>query len=166
MKTLICLLTMTFASICCAVDVKPLAPVLMESTFKIEGPTPDGKTSVGTCFIFLVAIPPATNASRIVLVTANHVLADIAGDTATVHLRKKLENGGWRPQPHSIAIRTNATPLWTSHQEADVSALFVELPTDIVNKQRWLARNVLARQQPVQQRAELRHVRRQRDHGI
>ncbi|HMO04224.1 MAG TPA: serine protease [Kiritimatiellia bacterium] len=125
-------------------QVDPLAPILMESTFKIEGPTPNGKTAFGTCFIFLIPNPSDTNSSRIVLVTANHVLGDLAGDTAVVNLRNKTDGGGWTPRQHTITIRTNNTPLWVSHPEADVAALLVQLPVDIVNEQRWLNREYLA----------------------
>ena len=102
MKRLICLLVTLVTSVGAAAEIQTLAPLLMESTFKIEGPTVDGKTAFGTCFIFLVNVPGETNGSRIVLVTANHVLNDITGESATVHLRKKAgeRRMGTTPMAH------------------------------------------------------------------
>ena len=127
-----------------AAVIPSLAPLLMESTFKIEGTSLDGNSSIGSCFIFLVDDPANTNKSRITLVTANHVLSDIGADTATLHLRKKLETGAWKELPVTIPIRTQSVPLWTRHPEADVAAIFVSLPKDIVDSQRWLDAGLLA----------------------
>ena len=72
-------------------DVPPISPLLMESTFKIEGAASDGRGTLGTCFV--LSKPGGTNWGWNILVTANHVLSGIATDEATLHLRQTNEAG-------------------------------------------------------------------------
>lgn len=76
---LVCIVDLTHAE-----TVKEINTALMRCTFKIEGPG-----SMGTCF--LVGQPLTNNPTqlRFVLVTADHVLARMQGEQATVHLRKR-----------------------------------------------------------------------------
>jgi hypothetical protein len=137
-----------FAIVACAAllqaaEVPPIAPLLMESTFKIEGKTKDGKTSFGTCFILLKAIPGTTNIGLIMLITADHVLSDIYGDDATLNLRKKLDNGAYVKSPFSIKIRDKGRALWTRHPEVDVAAILLSLPNDIMASRQWMPEALL-----------------------
>lgn len=132
-----------FATVACAaflraVDVPPIAPLLMESTFKIEGKTKDGKTSFGTCFILLKDIPDNPKLGLNMLITADHVLSDIYGDDATLNLRKKLDNGAYVKNPISIKIRDKGRALWIRHPEVDVAAILVPLPNEIMASHQWL----------------------------
>ncbi len=79
------------ANILRADDIPPISPLLMESTFKIEGAASDGRGTLGTCFI--LSKPGGTNWGWNILVTANHVLSGIATDEATLHLRQTNEAG-------------------------------------------------------------------------
>ena len=110
-----------------------LNTALMESTFKIEStPTPGMPQSVGTVFIvgrdLLHPPPDKPTAGRYVLVTASHVLEEIGGDGAILHLRYKNPDGTWRKQPTALRIRENGRPLWVKHPAADVAAMYVTLP--------------------------------------
>ena len=66
------------------------------------------------------------------LVTAAHVLEEMAGDSAIVHLRKQVdkENNSWIDVPTPIAIRANNQPLWMRHPEADVAVMYINVPDD------------------------------------
>jgi len=102
--------------------------VLMESTIKIEG-----VGSSGTAF--LVGRPflrGTSNKSRFTLVTAAHVLDDIEGEVATLHLRQKAEDGRWTRIPTTVKIRNGKTPLYVRHKDADVAAMYVSLPLNMI----------------------------------
>jgi len=62
---------------------------MMQATVKIEG-----KGSMGTAFILLRPVPteegpPGTVSGRAVLITAAHVLEEMQGDQAIIHLRMR-----------------------------------------------------------------------------
>jgi hypothetical protein len=105
--------------------------VMMESTFKIECAAAGGGLSIGT--IFIVSIPVKADPTRgwPILVTANHVLSDCVGETATLYLRKQddLAKNVWSRVPKRIAIRAKGQPLWVSNANADVAVMY--LPEDI-----------------------------------
>lgn len=111
-----------------------LNTVLMLSTFKIEGRTATGQPTMGTAFIVGRPLdkPPANDpyAGRYVLVTAAHVLEEMQGETATLHLRRKVDANTWVRVPHPVAIRANGQPLWKKHPDADVAVMYVALPPD------------------------------------
>jgi hypothetical protein len=123
-------------------EIKPFSPLLMESTFKIEGATSDGRGTLGTCFF--LSKTGGTNWGWNILVTANHVLAGIATDEATLHLRQTNEAGIFTNFSISIKIRDNGKPLWTRHPEADVAAMLLVLPQEIISKQHWINSECLA----------------------
>jgi hypothetical protein len=113
-----------------------LNTVLMESTFLIEGPATQGGapgTSIGTVFIVGRPVPsiPLPNAVA-VLVTAAHVLEDIQGDFAVLHLRKKVDEKAnqWVEMPYRVQIRINGQPVWRKNPVADVAAMYINVPAD------------------------------------
>ncbi len=123
-------------------DVPSISPILMESTFKIEGKTSDGRGTLGTCFILSKQVE--TNWGWNILVTANHVLVGIASDEAILHLRQTNEFGIFTNFSYTVRIRENGKPLWISHPEADVAAMVIPLPTEIIASHRWIPANLLA----------------------
>jgi hypothetical protein len=104
--------------------------ILMQSTFRISGPsakTP-GELNYGTAFI--VGLPMAPNSIRsfYVLVTAAHVLKDIKGETATIDLRHKNTDGTYSELPTTFTIRNMFQNLYETSLEADVAVAFISLP--------------------------------------
>lgn len=100
------------------------ATVLMRSTFKIEG----GST-LGTVFVIGAPDPASPGRARYVLITATHVLRDIPGALAVLHLRRK-RGSGFERLPVQIPIRDNGRPLWTAHAALDVAVMPVALPLE------------------------------------
>ena len=101
-----------------------LSTLLMKATFKISG----GKTQ-GTCFIIGRPIPDEPNRATYVIVTANHVLAGISKETATLSLRKKVDDD-YIKVPWQIRIRDKKKPLWVKHPEVDIAVMYVRLPKE------------------------------------
>lgn len=101
-----------------------LSTFLMRSTFQLKG-----NGSSGTSFI--VGRPKKTESSRsyVVLVTADHVLSRMKGETATLVLRKKSESGFTRLE-YPIKIRNGKTPLWKKHPDVDVAVMYISIPKD------------------------------------
>ncbi len=98
---------------------------LMRSTFKIEG-----AGSIGTAFIIAQPSKKKPEWSYYILVTAAHVLENMKGDNATLHMRQ-LSEDNFKRYPVRIKIRDNGKTLWVKHQKADVAAMRVALPQDI-----------------------------------
>jgi S1-C subfamily serine protease len=107
-----------------------LNTLMMESTFKIEGPSTDapGQTAIGTGFLVGKPMPNNPARSYFVLVTSAHVLADIKGDAATLILRVKTASAPYERATHKVAIRRGSEPLWKQHPTADVAVMYVSLP--------------------------------------
>jgi hypothetical protein len=107
-----------------------LNQILMESTFMIEGRSGQG-TSIGTVFTIGRMIPN-TDRARYVMVTAAHVLEEMQGDIAILHLRRKVDTKAneWVEAPVPIPIRTNNQPLWKRHPEADVAVMYINVPDE------------------------------------
>jgi hypothetical protein len=116
----------------------------MKSTFRIEGPNVEGKISTGTCFLFARQMRSDPKAGWNVLVTANHVLSDIAGDTARVFLRLAQTNGTYSKLEATIEIRRAGKPLWYRHPEVDVAAMIASLPGEFVGQHEWLPEALVA----------------------
>lgn len=108
-----------------------LNTVLMECTFMLEGRTAQGQQTLGTAFIMARPIPNQPNKGLYVLITAAHVLEGMAADTATLHLRRKVDQNTFQRVPYSIAIRENGKPLWTQNPAADVAVMYLRIPNDI-----------------------------------
>jgi S1-C subfamily serine protease len=111
-----------------------LDTILMQTTFLIEGPSAQrGLTSFGTAFIVALPIPNTTPPQgSVVLLTAGHVLNEIQGDFATIHLRRRINEATetWVQTPFPLRIRANGVPLWKSHPQADVAAMKIDIPVD------------------------------------
>ena len=111
-------------------DLPDINTTLMHWTFRINGPAPEpGKTTVGTVFVVGEPITNQPSMGRYVMVTAAHVLSNIAGDKATLGLRLKDDKGRYQPVPYEVRIRENGKDLWMKHPQADVAAMYVELPS-------------------------------------
>jgi hypothetical protein len=103
----------------------------MRSTFRIGGPAKQpGKTSTGTVFIMT---HPIKGTNWNVMVTANHVLEEIQGDSATLCLAQKQPDGSFTKVNHPIQIREHGTNLWTRHPNADVATMVVSLPKSFLD---------------------------------
>jgi S1-C subfamily serine protease len=106
--------------------------VLMQSTFRIHGPSMDGTgTSIGTVFILGKVLKDDPARAAYVLVTATHVLATIKGNSATLLLRKKNSDGTYTPAFWDIQIRDGGKDLFLRHKTADVAVMYVRLPTGL-----------------------------------
>jgi hypothetical protein len=113
-----------------------LNTVLMESTFLIEGPVGQGKT-LGTVFIIAQPIPNTTpEFGQYVMITAAHVLQEMQGNFAILHLRHRVDEktNTWVQVPYQLQIRSNGQPLWTKHPEADVAAMYISVPLETAFK--------------------------------
>jgi hypothetical protein len=111
------------------IDQEDINTILMQSTFKIEGPNGQGQSVQGTAFIVARPIPDHPLTALYVLVTAAHVLEDMPSDNAILQLRRRA-NGGWVRIPMPIRIRANGQPLWRKHPQADVAVMYVPVPGD------------------------------------
>ncbi len=101
--------------------------ILMESTFKIEGPD-----SLGTGFVLGRLYPNEPSKAKYVLVTAAHVLESIKGETAVIVMRQKSTSGKWNKLPVSLKIRKDNKPLWVRHPTADVAAMYIDVPDNVI----------------------------------
>ncbi|MGA2535636.1 MAG: hypothetical protein ABSF53_06475 [Terracidiphilus sp.] len=129
------------ASLCFAVAIsltsseahsQELNTNLMNSTFEIFGPSAVNAGTSTTGTIFILGKPrkedPATGYT--VLITAAHVLNEIAGDEATLVLRKKGSDGTFSKYPYPIKIRRNGINLFVTNPDADVVAMYLAVPKD------------------------------------
>ncbi len=105
-----------------------LNTVMMESTFKIEGRGTQNQPVIGTVFLMGRPFPNDPTKGRYVLITAAHVLDDMQGDTAVIHLRKKADGETWSPSPQPLQIRAHGQPLWLKYPDADVAVMYIEIP--------------------------------------
>jgi|OpeIllAssembly_1097287.scaffolds.fasta_scaffold119286_2 hypothetical protein len=109
-----------------------LTTALMEATFRISGPSAaaNGAMSAGT--VFFLGPPAGKSSARqpLIMVTAAHVLAGIAGDEAVLLLRKRMQDGEVRSFEHPIRIRDRGIPLWTGPPDADAAVLPLALPPE------------------------------------
>lgn len=107
-----------------------LNTMMMQSTCKITGPG-----SLGTGFVMA---KPDTNSTRglgfYVLITADHVLQGIQGETAVLVLRQPASSNSWKRVEVPLRIRNGATLLWKKHPDVDVAAMFISLPPHTVER--------------------------------
>jgi len=103
---------------------------LMRSTFKIQGKKANGNNSIGTIFIVAEQSKKHPGRGYYVLITAAHVLEDIAEDNATIYLRRIVDNT-FVKYPYQIGIRDRGKPLWVRHPKVDVAAMRLVLPQEI-----------------------------------
>ncbi len=108
---------------------------LMKATFKIEGRTAQGQPTIGTAFV--MGRPSAhplgdqPQKFRIVLITAAHVLNEMQGDQAILHLRRRVSTDNWVRIPFPIRIRASGQAIWKKHPDADVAVMYIDLPRDV-----------------------------------
>jgi hypothetical protein len=102
---------------------------LMETTFRITGPSSKqaGATSGGT--VFLMGKPIGDGRASYVMVTAAHVFDDIAGEQAAISFRYKDAEGKYQQAEYPVKIRDGDKPLYTKHPSVDVAALYVLMPS-------------------------------------
>jgi len=106
-----------------------LNTVMMEATCKIQGPG-----STGTGFIIGKPDTNSTDKAFYTLVTADHVLSKMQGETAVLVLRQYRDTNQWVRLELPIRIRIGTTNLWTKHPDVDVAGIFVRLPTNTVRR--------------------------------
>lgn len=101
---------------------------LMETTFRITGPSSKqaGATTGGT--VFLMGKPIGNGKASYVMVTAAHVFDDIAGEQAAITFHYKDADGKYRQVEYPIKIRDGDRALYTKHSSVDVAALYVQMP--------------------------------------
>jgi hypothetical protein len=101
---------------------------LMETTFRITGPSSKqaGATTGGT--VFLMGKPIGNGKASYVMVTAAHVFDDIAGEQAAITFHYKDADGKYQHGVYPIKIRDGDKALYTKHPSVDVAALYVQMP--------------------------------------
>jgi S1-C subfamily serine protease len=99
---------------------------LINATVEIDQPTTPGRRQAGTGFLVSDPLPDGT--PRVVLVTANHVFANMTGDDAGVGYREQQPDGAWKYAPEKIPIRQAGRPLWVRHPTRDVAVIVVSAP--------------------------------------
>lgn len=110
-----------------------LNAALMNSTFEVLGPsaTTPGQTTFGTVFFLGKPLENVPGKAYFVLITAAHVFDEIAGDDATLILRKKDGgNAALVSLPYPIKIRSQGVNLYTKNPDADVAAMYLAIPSD------------------------------------
>ncbi len=105
-----------------------LTTSMIAATVEIEQAQAAGAKVVGTAF--LVAAPRPDGTPRIVLVTAAHLLDDMAGTTARVGWRVQGPDGGWTYAPQPLTIRAGGKPLWTRSADRDVAVMAIQAPPE------------------------------------
>lgn len=110
-----------------------LAHRIISSTFMIRGPSGvAGLERVGTAFILVQRLRNNPSTWQYILVTADHVLRQIQGNTASLLLRR-TDKVSSAPCLFPFPIRDSSSELWTRHPgKQDVAAMFLELPTGYV----------------------------------
>jgi len=110
--------------------------ILMESTFRISGPSArpgeEGHGRTGTGFVILRRMNQSSDDGHPVLVTAKHVFEDIKGEIATVDMRKRNIAGDAELLTFRLKIRDGGRDLFTTHPTADVAAIDITPPSDSI----------------------------------
>ncbi len=83
-----------------------------------------------TATAFLLSQPGAGDSRKgsFLLITAAHVFEQMAGNEATLILRRQESEGVYRKVPMKLTVRQGGKPLWTRHPAADVAVLALEPP--------------------------------------
>jgi S1-C subfamily serine protease len=116
---LLCSVSKSFAQL---ISLSDWNEMMMRSTFKIQS-----GGLLGTCFIIVDPITNASNTGLAVLVTANHVLAEMAQTNATVFLRS-FNGGKYSKKSFEFTITENGTNFWTKLPDADVAVMRINFP--------------------------------------
>jgi hypothetical protein len=100
---------------------------LIQATVQLEQPTAGNQRVVGTGF--LVTTRNADGSPQTILITANHVFADMKSAEVKVGYRTADSDGGWSYTPRWLRIRSDGgAPLWTAHPDRDVAAIRITAP--------------------------------------
>jgi hypothetical protein len=103
--------------------------MLMETTFRIQGPKKGTPNAISFGTGFLVGKPTSDNSKAFyVLITAAHVLDGIDGDDATLMLREKQRDGNYLEKPWNVKIRNANVALYVKHNEVDAAAIYLSMP--------------------------------------
>jgi hypothetical protein len=107
--------------------------VLMQSTFRIHGPSMEGTcNSIVNLFILGNVQKDHPPRAAYPFITPTHVLTTIKGVSATLLLRKKNADGTYTPALWDIPIRdATGKDLFLRHKTADVAVMYVRLPTGL-----------------------------------
>jgi S1-C subfamily serine protease len=116
-----------------AVESNDLNTVLMHSTFLITGPKAGApeQTAFGTVFIVGVPLKAEPKRAAYTLVTAAHVLNDIAGDLAKLQMRSRGGDGAYSTFWLDLNIRKNGKQLYTTHDTVDLAAMYIGIPKNV-----------------------------------
>lgn len=137
----ICALALVFAFLWSTTDAKSqseydLNIYMMQATVKIQG-----QGSLGTAFFLLKRFraqegPPGAVSGRAVLITAAHVLEEMEGDEAIIHLRVRQPQSpeNWIRKRYSLPIRRNGQPLWVKNPDVGVAVMYVKLIVPLADK--------------------------------
>lgn len=121
------------------IGIPPQAPseitefntIVMNATFEILGPTANPKeVTCGTGFLMGIPTADDPTVAKYVLVTAAHVLDGVVGSSATLKLRVR-EGGAVVAMNWQVPIRNTLGRLYVKHPEADVAAIYVNLPKNV-----------------------------------
>lgn len=104
-------------------DSFSLPLILMKSTYKLES---SGAT--GTGFVLAHVLSDESGLAKFVLVTADHVLRDFKGESATIHFRRRIPGNEFTRLPTNLPIRKNGKPLWLADRDRDIAVLLVNVP--------------------------------------
>jgi hypothetical protein len=101
-------------------------------TASISGPgRVPGNTTFGTVFVMGLPYKDNPKIAHIVLVTAAHVLEGVAGDSASLQLRRRSNDGTYVTFEHRLPIRNAGRPSYVKHPTADVAAMYADLPDEV-----------------------------------
>ncbi len=107
---------------------------LMQSTFEIEGPSQAGAGTITTGTVFVLGRPVAgyPNETVYTLITAAHVLDEISGEVAILHLRTQKTDGTYQPLQQQLTIRRGQESLYLKHPTADIAVMYLPLPDGVI----------------------------------
>jgi len=118
-----------------------LTMALIHATVQLEQPLGDGTRTVGTGFLIADAGPDG--ATRVVLVTAEHVFDRMPGPEARIGYRTEHADGSWTYAPTPLTIRDkDGHALWAQHPDKDIAVMRVAAPDAFVRAaipKSWLA---------------------------
>jgi hypothetical protein len=99
------------------------AEKLILATYKLAN---EASTATG-----VVVCSESDSDSRCFVVTANHVLAQMKGDSCTLVSRKRRDDGTFERREIRIPIRAEGNPLWRKHADHDLAALPLPKSIDV-----------------------------------
>jgi hypothetical protein len=110
-----------------------LNTLLMHATFLISGPAAGlpGGISFGTVFVMGIPFKENPKIAHLVLVTAAHVLVGIAGDNASLQLRRRNDDGTYGAFLYQFPIWKAGRPLYVRHPTEDVAVMYADLPDEV-----------------------------------